>query len=62
MIPAQKKLEVALAETLPRIQVNRNPGLATHPGPASKNLGWGALPPRPPNFWLGGQSPPRPPP
>ena len=24
-------------------------------------FGWGALPPRPPNFWLGGQSPPRPP-
>ena len=30
----------------------------------SKNFrfGWGALPPRPPGFWLGGQSPPRPPP
>ena len=27
----------------------------------SKNFGWGALPPRPPGFWLGGQSPPRPP-
>ena len=25
-------------------------------------FGWGALPPRPPEFWLGGQSPPRPPP
>ena len=24
-------------------------------------FGWGALPSRPPNFWLGGQSPPRPP-
>ena len=25
-------------------------------------FGWGALPPRPPSFWLGGQSPFRPPP
>ena len=25
-------------------------------------FGWGALPPKPPGFWLGGQSPPRPPP
>ena len=25
------------------------------------DFGWGALPPRPPGFWLGGQSPPRPP-
>ena len=23
-------------------------------------FGWGALTPRPPDFWLGGQSPPRP--
>ena len=23
-----------------------------------ENFGWGALPPRPPNFWLGGLDPP----
>ena len=27
-----------------------------------KNFGWGALPPRPSEFWLGGLRPPDPPP
>ena len=42
-------------------QVNRNPGLATHPGPASKILAGGRCPPDPPVFGWGGKAHPDPP-
>ena len=42
-------------------QVNRNPGLATHPGPASKILAGGRCPPDLPIFGWGAKPPQTPP-